>query len=164
MWVYLSYNLLNQYTSPSANFMDLSNIPKPVWYALTGLLLLTIGYGAATHVPGLNNSDQGKVDNKASTAPNSSSVKVSVFDEITQAPIVGAKVIMESEGGSDTDITDNLGAFRVQIPSTDYVKIRIYQSHCEPYKQDLNLKSNPDRPKSIVLKCSTPRKKSTPNS
>ncbi|MCM0592767.1 MAG: hypothetical protein HEQ19_28200 [Gloeotrichia echinulata CP02] len=143
--------------------MDLSNIPKPIWYGLTALLLLTIGYGAATHVPGLNDSDKEKAENKASTAPNASSVKVSVFDEVSQAPIVGAKVIMESEGGSDTDTTDNLGAFRVQIPNTDYVKIRIYQSGCEPYKQDLNLKSNPDRPKPILLKCSTSKKKSTSN-
>ncbi|MEH2392476.1 MAG: hypothetical protein V7K21_12730, partial [Nostoc sp.] len=89
--------------------MDLSNIPKPIWYALTGFLLLTIGYGAATHVPGLNTSDKESAENKSSTVLNSSSVKVSVFDEATQVPIVGAKVIMESEGGSDTDTTDNLG-------------------------------------------------------
>ena len=61
--------------------MDLSNLPKPVWYILTGILLLTVGYGAATHVPGLNDSDKEKSDNNASTKPNSSSVKVSVFDE-----------------------------------------------------------------------------------
>ncbi|MBE9238659.1 hypothetical protein IQ227_22245 [Anabaena aphanizomenioides LEGE 00250] len=143
--------------------MDLSNLPKPVWYILTGILLLTIGYGAATHVPGLNDSDKEKADNQASTTANSSSVKVSVFDEGTQAPIAGAKVIMESEGGSDTDTTDNLGAFRVQIPTTDYVKVHIYKKGCEPYKQDLNLKSNPDRPKSILLKCPNPTNK-TPNS
>ncbi|MEH2211678.1 MAG: hypothetical protein V7K84_13800 [Nostoc sp.] len=144
--------------------MDLSNIPKPIWYALTGFLLLTIGYGAATHVPGLNGSNKESAENKPSIVLDSSSVKVSVFDEATQVPIVGAKVIMESEGGSDTDTTDNLGAFRVQIPTTDYVKVRIYKNSCEPYKQDLNLKSNPDRPKPIFLKCSVPQNKSTPNS
>ncbi|MEH1997213.1 MAG: carboxypeptidase-like regulatory domain-containing protein [Nostoc sp.] len=144
--------------------MDLSNIPKPIWYALTAFLLLTIGYGAANHVPGLNSSDKESAENKASTVPNSSSVKVSVFDEATQAPVVGAKVIVESQGGSDTDTTDNLGAFRVQIPTTDYVKVRISKNYCEPYNQDLNLKSNPDRPKPIFLKCSVPQKKYMPSS
>jgi hypothetical protein len=143
--------------------MDLSNIPKPIWYTLTGLLLLTIGYGSATHVPGLNGSNKEISENKASTVPNSTSVKVSVFDEATQAPIVGAKVIMESEGGSDSDTTDNLGAFRVQIPTTDYVKIRIYKNACEPFNQNLNLKSSFDRPKPIGLKCSTSKNKDIPN-
>ncbi|MEH2410818.1 hypothetical protein [Nostoc sp.] len=125
---------------------------------------MTIGYGAATHVPGLNVSDKESAENKASTVPNSSSVKVSVFDEATQSPVVGAKVIVESESGSDTDTTDNLGAFRVQIPTTDYVKVRISKNYCEPYNQDLNLKSNPDRPKPIFLKCTVPQKKSTSQS
>jgi hypothetical protein len=142
--------------------MDLSNIPKPLLIASIVVFSLVVGYGAATHVPGLKVSGETKADekkaaNKDSKTPESKSVKVSVFDETTQAPIVGASVIMESEGGSDSDTTDNLGAFRVQIPSTEWVKIRINKKGCGPYNQNLNLLSNPDRPKQILLKCSMPK-------
>jgi hypothetical protein len=126
--------------------MDLTQVPKPVLIALSAALLLTIGYGASKHVPGLNGSGEQKED-------KTSSVKVSVFNEVTQAPIIGAKVIMESEGGSDIDTTDNAGAFRIQLPNTDYVRVRISKDGCDPYNQNLNLKSNPDRPKQILLKC-----------
>ena len=142
--------------------MDLSNIPKPLLIASIVVFSLVVGYGAATHVPGFKVSDETKVDekkaaNKDSKTPDSKSVKVSVFDETTQAPIVGASVIMESEGGSDADTTDNLGAFRVQIPTTEWVKIRINKKGCAPYNQNLNILSNPDRPKQILLKCSMPK-------
>ncbi|MBD1932771.1 MULTISPECIES: hypothetical protein [Cyanophyceae] len=138
--------------------MDLNQIPKPVWKVLSVLLLLTIGYGAATHVPGLNDSTQEKQTEKSTeTTSSSKTVKVSLIDETSQAPIVGASVIIESEGGSDTDTTDNLGAFRVQIPTTEWVKIRINKKGCAPYNQNLNLLSNPDRPKQILLKCSIPK-------
>jgi len=138
--------------------MDLSKIPVPLRNALAGLLILTIGYGAATHVPGLNASNQEKkVENSTKKTPDSKSVKVSVLNESTQTPVVGASVIMESEGGSDMDTTDNLGAFRVEIPSTEWVRIRINKKNCEPYNQNLNLLSNPNRPKPILLKCSMPK-------
>jgi hypothetical protein len=123
--------------------MDLSQIPKPVLYIITGILLLTIGYGAATHVPGLNGSNEEKKTEKvAEKTPDSNSVKVSVIDETSQAPIVGASVIIESKGGSDTDTTDNLGAFRVEIPTTEWARIRINKKGCAPYNQNLNLVSN----------------------
>ncbi len=72
--------------------MDLSNIPKPLLIASIVVFSLVVGYGAATHVPGLKVSDETKVDekkaaNKDSKTPDSKSVKVSVFDETTQAPI-----------------------------------------------------------------------------
>lgn len=142
--------------------MDLSNIPKPLLIASFVIFSLVLGYGAATHVPGLKVSDETKTDekkveNKDSKTSDSNSVKVSVFDETTQAPIIGASVIMESEGGSDSDTTDNLGAFRVQIPTTEWVKIRINKKGCAPYNQNLNLLSNPNRPKQILLKCSMPK-------
>lgn len=142
--------------------MDLSKIPKPLLIASIVTFLLFVGYGAAIHVPGLKvvdetKADENKVENKDFKTPDSKSVKVSVFDETTQAPIVGASVIMESEGGSDSDTTDNLGAFRVQIPTTEWVKIRINKKGCAPYNQNLNLLSNPDRPKQILLKCAMPK-------
>jgi cell division protein FtsL len=92
--------------------MDLSKIPKPLLIASIVVFLLFVGYGAAIHVPGLKivdetKSDEKKVENKDSKTSDSKSVKVSVFDETTQTPIVGASVIMESEGGSDSDTTDN---------------------------------------------------------
>jgi hypothetical protein len=147
--------------------MDLTQIPKPVWYILTGFLLLTIGYGAAKHVPGLNDSAEKSAETKtekaSEKAPETKSVKFTVLDEKTQTVIAGAPVIMESENGSDTDTTDNLGAFRVEIPGTNYVRVRINKNNCEPYNQNLNLLSNPDRPKQILLKCNIPTNKPTPN-
>jgi len=143
--------------------MDLTQIPKPVWYILTGFLLLTIGYGSAKHVPGLNDSTEKLAENKAEKTPGQKSVKFTVLDEKTQTVIAGAPVIMESENGSDTDTTDNLGAFRVEIPATNYVRIRINQKNCDPYNQNLNLLSNPDRPKQILLKCNISQINSTPN-
>ena len=142
--------------------MNLSQIPKHLLIASIVVFLLFVGYGAAIHVPGIKivdetKSDEKKVENKDSKTSDSKSVKVSVFDETTQTPIVGASVIMESEGGSDSDTTDNLGAFRVQIPTTEWVKIRINKKGCTPYNQNLNLLSNPDRPKQIMLKCSMPK-------
>ena len=84
--------------------MDLSKIPKPLLIASIVFFVFFVGYGAAIHVPGLKivpetKTDEKKVENKDSKTPDSKSVKVSVFDETTQTPIVGASVIMESEGG-----------------------------------------------------------------
>ncbi|QLE47432.1 hypothetical protein FD724_04400 [Nostoc sp. C057] len=134
--------------------MDLSNIPKPILYASISVFLLVVGYGAAKHVPGLNISNEPNNDNPASKVSDSKSVKILVLDEDSQQAVVGAKVTMESEGGVDSDTTDNLGFFRVQIPNTDYVRIRLSKNGCTPYNQNINLLSNPDRPKQIILKCS----------
>ncbi|BAZ66293.1 hypothetical protein NIES4106_10430 [Fischerella sp. NIES-4106] len=134
--------------------MDLSNIPKPILYASIAVFLITVGYGAAKHVPGLNGSNQPNSDNQASKASDSKNVKILVLDEDSQQPVVGAKVTIESEGGIDSDTTDNLGFFRVQIPNTDYVRIRLSKNGCTPFNQNINLLSNPDRPKQIILKCS----------
>ncbi|TVP59529.1 MAG: hypothetical protein EA343_19680 [Nodularia sp. (in: Bacteria)] len=138
--------------------MDLSNLPKPLLYASIAVFLLAVGYGAAKHVPGMNGSSEQNSNNQASTTSDSKSVKILVLDEDSQQPIVGAKVTMDSEGGVDSDTTDNLGFFRVQIPVTDYVRIRLSKDSCIPFNQNINLLSNPDRPKQIMLKCST-----TPN-
>ncbi|BAY18288.1 hypothetical protein NIES21_41320 [Anabaenopsis circularis NIES-21] len=134
--------------------MDLSNIPKPILYASIGVFLLVVGYGAAKHVPGLNSSNEPNNDNQTSKVSDSKSVKILVLDEDSQQAVVVAKVTMESEGGVDSDTTDNLGFFRVQIPNTDYVRIRLSKNGCTPYNQNINLLSNPDRPKQIILKCS----------
>ncbi|MBD1945531.1 hypothetical protein H6F50_24810 [Coleofasciculus sp. FACHB-712] len=134
--------------------MDLSKLPKPLLYASIAIFLLAVGYGAATHIPGLNGSNEQIAGNPASKTPDSKSVKILVLDEDSQQPVVGAKVIMESEGGADSDTTDNLGFFRVQIPNTEYVRVRLSKDGCAPFNQNLNLLSNPDRPKQIMLKCS----------
>ncbi|WP_445633651.1 carboxypeptidase-like regulatory domain-containing protein [Nostoc sp. DSM 114161] len=134
--------------------MDLSNLPKPLLYASVAVFLLVVGYGAAKHVPGLNGSNEQNPNNQSSKTSDSKSVKVLVLDEESQQPIVGAKVIMDSEGGVDSDTTDNLGFFRVQIPTTDYVRIRLSKDGCKPFNQNINLLSNPDRPKQLMLKCS----------
>lgn len=131
--------------------MDLSNIPKPILYASIAVFLLTVGYGAAKHVPGLNGSNEQNHDNQPSKAV---AVKILVLDEDSQQPVVGAKVTMDSEGGIDSDTTDNLGFFRVQIPNADYVRIRLSKNGCTPFNQNINLLSNPDRPKQIMFKCS----------
>ena len=134
--------------------MDLSNIPKPILYASIAIFLLTVGYGAAKHIPGLNSSNEPNYDNQDSKPSDSKSVKILVLDEDSQQPVVDAKVTMDSEGGIDSDTTDNLGFFRVQIPKTDYVRIRLSKNGCTPFNQDINLLSNPNRPKQIMLKCS----------
>lgn len=79
-------------------------------------------------------------------------MKIRVLDASSQQPVIGAQVIMESEGGADSDTTDNLGVFRMQIPKTDYVRVRISKDGFQPSDQNLNLLSNPDRVKQITLK------------
>ncbi|WP_017651610.1 hypothetical protein [Fortiea contorta] len=136
--------------------MDLSNLPQPLRSFLVGAITIAVAAAAVYQLSKIINTSPPTEP----TPKDSSSIKVSVYAQGTQAPVVGAKVILESEGGSDTDTTDNLGSFRVQIPTTDFVRIRISKEGCEPYDQNLNLKSNPNRPKPIYLNCSFNR---TPN-
>ncbi|MDJ0797107.1 MAG: hypothetical protein QNJ51_09770 [Calothrix sp. MO_167.B12] len=145
--------------------MNMNDIPAPIRYALTGLVLLVIGYGAAKYFPGLNEQSlqQPSVVKDISTTSNSNSVKIKVLNQDTQEPIGGANVRMESKEGTDLDKTDNLGSFRVQIPNTDYVRVNVSKDGCTGWNQDLNLKSNPGRYKRIFLVCSVPNKKSTNN-
>ncbi|MBW4540829.1 MAG: carboxypeptidase-like regulatory domain-containing protein [Myxacorys chilensis ATA2-1-KO14] len=127
--------------------MDLSNLPRPLLIASIICFSLVVGYGASKHIPWLTTPEQ-----TDSTKQELKSVKIRVLDADSQQPVVGAQVIIESEGGADSDTTDNLGVFRIQIPKTDYVRVRISRNGFQSSDQNLNLLSNPDRVKSILLK------------
>ena len=127
--------------------MDLSNLPRPVLIASIVCFSIVVGYGASKHIPWLTSSEQTN-----SMKQELKSVKIRVLDADSQQPIVGAQVIMESEGGADSDTTDSLGSFQIQIPKTDYVRVRISRNGFQSSDQNLNLLSNPNRVKSILLK------------
>jgi len=127
--------------------VDLSNLPRPLLIASIVCFSLAVGYGASKNIPWLTPLAQ-----TDSTKQELKSVKIRVLDADSQQPIVGAQVIMESEGGTDSDTTDSLGSFRIQIPKTDYVRVRISRNGFQSADQNLNLLSNPDRVKSILLK------------
>lgn len=127
--------------------MDLSNLPRPLLIASIVCFSLVVGYGALKHIPWLTPSEQTNAAKQ-----ELKSVKIRVLDADSQQPVIGAQVITESEGGTDSDTTDSLGSFRIQIPKTDYVRVRISRNGFQSSDQNLNLLSNPDRVKSIFLK------------
>ena len=131
--------------------VDWSKVPQPIIWLIIAMFL-AVAWQGRSHFFGDTTDANKNTDEIIESVEKSVVVIINVIEEETQLPVVGAQIITEIEEGSETSTTDSLGSYKVTIPESQSLRVRVLKDGYFPYDQILNLSINPEQPKRIVLK------------